>query len=160
MCFKPFSQSIRWGCRGLVPEKEPHASLRPGRAKRCSLGPAPGAISITLCSSRSKFLFKPHLQPLGSAFIIHLNSTSLVRERGWFVLRRWISSCRLPGGTRTSSSGGPSLEPGCCRDPQQNTDVPRAHPGISGVPAGAGARTATVQSGDLPKGEGARVNVL
>lgn len=47
-------------------------------------GPA-GATSITPCRARSRVLFKPHLQPLGSAFIIHLNSTSLVRARGCFV---------------------------------------------------------------------------
>lgn len=75
---------------GWVPGESRHSHTHPpGLGEpRDAPDPAPAATSVTLHRAGSRSLSKPHLIKLGSAFIIHLNSESLVRVTGWFVLWR------------------------------------------------------------------------
>lgn len=88
-CFKAFNQSIRSVC---------HGPRRNTGTATCTASPGeprnapylkPGTTSLTLHRARSRFLFKPYLQQLGSTLIIHLTGQTLAKETGWVVLWRW-----------------------------------------------------------------------
>lgn len=79
-----------WCASGWVPGESRHSRTHPPSLgePRDALDPALDATSMTLLRAWSRFLFKPHLQQLGPAFINHLHGESLVRATGWVVLWR------------------------------------------------------------------------